>query len=214
MAADLIGSSGIQQTFVHDLESFFWVLLWIVLTQVETGWNDLRRSDFLETTFSPKIYGDSGSSSKLVSLTPNILHAHDFRIPGNTALTDFVHGLRSTVSSRYEFPPSREIPTYDPDRVDGEDQKAEEKYTSFKLMLYNQRSEYMKDHFKMLDAFSQILDDDKCWSKDDKANPQRFVPSRTAVCVSYPSSKRSRSVVEESGAFNTVSVSASKRRKG
>jgi len=38
MAAELIKSTNTPQTCAHDLESFFWVLLWIVMAQVETNW--------------------------------------------------------------------------------------------------------------------------------------------------------------------------------
>ncbi|KAF8498044.1 hypothetical protein F5888DRAFT_1567446, partial [Russula emetica] len=36
MAAELIECPKIRHTFIHDLESFFWVLMWIVVTQVPT----------------------------------------------------------------------------------------------------------------------------------------------------------------------------------
>ena len=52
MAADLVESSGIKQTFVHDLELFFWVLLWIVLTQVEIKLAGMFQSAHL---FEPRI---------------------------------------------------------------------------------------------------------------------------------------------------------------
>ena len=204
MAADLIGSPDIQQTFVHDLESFFWVLLWIVLTQVKTSWSNFKCSEFLDTTFSSRIYGDIGSTSKLWFLK-SIVTAKDFQIPGNLTLTDLVLGLKTVVSSRYEIQPSNEIRTYDPDRVDGEDVEAEKRYRA-DVEKYQFRSTFMDDHSKMLKAFSHILKDDKFWPEDDKASPWRFVPSTEQASASQSGTKRSRSVYEEG-------VSSSSKRR-
>jgi hypothetical protein len=56
MAADLVESSEIPQTLEHDLESFFWVILWIVMTRVPTNWTDEARSILINDTMSPKVY--------------------------------------------------------------------------------------------------------------------------------------------------------------
>ena len=56
MAADLMGSSDIPQTFVHDLESFFWVMLWIVKTLVPSSWSPSTRSE-IDAIMNPKSCG-------------------------------------------------------------------------------------------------------------------------------------------------------------
>jgi hypothetical protein len=54
MAADFVKRSDIPQTLVHDLESFFWVLLWLVLTKVETNWKGGRLSSFIMRPWTRK----------------------------------------------------------------------------------------------------------------------------------------------------------------
>jgi hypothetical protein len=106
MAADLVESPPLQQTFVHDLESFSWVLLWIVLTQVKTGWDDTSRSSFLRKTFTAK--EDLGREKKMFLKDPDSLDLDLFHIPGNTTLPQFLYGLKKTVSSRYDKQPIRD----------------------------------------------------------------------------------------------------------
>jgi len=64
MAADLIQDSSIPHTFVHDLESVFWVLIWIVVSYMPTTWDDGECSSFLKETMCPKVYGPRGGTRK------------------------------------------------------------------------------------------------------------------------------------------------------
>jgi hypothetical protein len=74
MAADLTENSSIPHTYVHDLESVFWVLIWVVVSYIPTAWEINERSSFLKETMCPKVYGDSG---------------------GGTAKRDFLQGGRA-----------------------------------------------------------------------------------------------------------------------
>ena len=64
MAAELIERPKIRHTFSHDLESFFWVLMWIVVTWVPTTWNESARSIFINGVMNPKVYSNIGSTEK------------------------------------------------------------------------------------------------------------------------------------------------------
>ena len=79
MAADLIDNPTIPQTFIHDLKSTFWVLLWVVLSYMKTNWNDATWSSALKETMSPWIYhssnGATGGRNKINFLSsPYSLH--------------------------------------------------------------------------------------------------------------------------------------------
>src|SRR6266849_1953782 len=122
MAADLVERSDIPQTFVHDLESFFWVLLWVVLTRVKTSWTEEQVSNFINGTMNPKVYADYGGWAKVWFLTSkDELSENHFKIPGNPILREFLKGLHSLVAVRHRGPPSmRDNPflaeNLDPDR--------------------------------------------------------------------------------------------------
>lgn len=88
MAADLVERPNTHQTFVHDLESFFLVLLWTVLTEVQTGWTDGHRSSFTGT-INPKIYSDWGGPAKTTFLISSIAVSEtEFQIPKNPTFAD------------------------------------------------------------------------------------------------------------------------------
>ncbi len=60
MAADLVQRSSIPHTFIHDLESAFWVMLWVVILYMPSSWDIGDRSYFLKETMSPRVYDNSG----------------------------------------------------------------------------------------------------------------------------------------------------------
>ncbi len=65
MAAELVEDPSILHTFEHDLESVFWVLLWMTLLYMKTTWDVGRRSSFLNNTMNPGVYMGSGGINKL-----------------------------------------------------------------------------------------------------------------------------------------------------
>src|SRR5258708_19925508 len=75
MAGDLIQQFNIWHTFAHDLESFFWVILWIVLTQVQTYYTDALCSSFIHRTSRPKVCSGIGGPLKRTCL--GSLHISD-----------------------------------------------------------------------------------------------------------------------------------------
>jgi len=96
MAADLVESPDIRQTLEHDLESFFWVLLWIVLMQVPCSWNISTRSKFIDNTMNPKVYDRSGGQTKKTFLTADDkLREKDFEIPNNKRLRKLLRAMKT-----------------------------------------------------------------------------------------------------------------------
>ena len=64
MAAALIEDPETPHTWEHDLESFFWVLIWAVVSYMPTSLTKEKRSNFLKDTMNPKVYGQCGGGEK------------------------------------------------------------------------------------------------------------------------------------------------------
>ena len=203
MAADLVASPNVRQTFVHDLESFFWVMFWIILTRVKCSWDVDKRSSFIGSTFSPRVYGRSGGDVKVNFLrSKETLMPKEFEIGGNPSLSELLFALKDLFSIRHSTPPSIEdYPRY----RDTERPSAEE----IRLMAERHRRalECLKDHAETLKIFENALRDP--WPTDnDEAKVQRLRLSKSDTDMSNHGSKRTREQAEEAnGTFNQPSSS-------
>src|SRR5258708_12558097 len=104
MAGDLVQQFNIWHTFAHDLESFFWVLLWSVLTWVPTYYTDAVRSSFIHGTMSLKVCSGSGGSAKINFLVSSHMLEEiekSFHLPTNPSLHTFLLQINHT----YLLPP-------------------------------------------------------------------------------------------------------------
>ena len=203
--AELVESSNKPHALVHDLESFFWVLLWIVLTQVKSNLTDKERTGYLnqmrptfysyqsnEGTMGSKDGVQSGGSSKRVILSSKALtNGGVFKIAGNTTLRDLLIAVRHLVAIPFNEPAKYESP-YAHDAGSALDSKYDEK-----IKAHNQGMVHLKSHKKMLSHFTQALADE--WPDNDKADPQVTLRSQSYDWYSQSDSKRSRSLVEEGG---------------
>ena len=194
MAADLVKSSNTLQTLEHDLESFFWVLLWIILTQVPC-WDIELRSQFINDTMRPNVYGQSGSQGKITFLTSNRLQG-GFKIPNNTTLPMFLSRVKLTVAARHHLDPS--LKKFNPKTGDDEKLKSKTRdRLKMDLTAYHKGLEYLKDHNVMLGQFKDTLHEE--WPSNDKAVYQAIIAPKSTIQLSNPGSKWSRSMVEENG---------------
>jgi hypothetical protein len=197
MAADLVESPRATHTFAQDLESFFWVLLWVVLKQVSTTWSDQARTSFLKTTMGPKLYTDCAGNEKSTFLTSAQLDRHDprFQIIGNHFLCDLVKNLKATVSGGYYPEPQMWEASGNPASEEDKDNfKAEHR-------LWEERQGYLQNHSKMLEHFEFALNEENEWPQNDKATVQPILRSNSSANVTNTSPKRSRSIAESSGVY-------------
>jgi hypothetical protein len=199
MAADLVESPHIKQTFVHDLESFFWVLLWVVLTLVKTNWDEAETSKCISTTFSPKVFetrkgvtGVNGKKDFLESSTR--LNETTFEVPGNTPLTGLLIGLKSLFAAKYVQEPKRKIHEYDPDALDGKKSRTDLEH-QIAVEDYNRRKGFLNGYVTILSQFKKAVTDTE-WPDNDAASPQPRLQSISETYSSHSSTKRSRSVYE------------------
>lgn len=206
MAADLVQSQNIEQKFIHDLESFFWVLLWIVLTQVETSWDSGTRSSFLSTTFSPKVYGHTGGSSKLMFLSSDGLDESKFSIPNNPTLADLLREVKKLFSYRHKEMPKKVKSIYDPSVIYGGEDLSQSTFQS-EVAVYDAYMGYLQSHSTFLGQLARALRLDARWPENDRASPQPFVPSVLEVYGTTSGNKRSRAL------FGSDSSLSSKRHQ-
>ena len=66
MAVDLVEDPTICQMFVHNIESAFFLLLWMSIHFVKSSWDEARCSNFINSIFQPQVFGGSGGSTKVM----------------------------------------------------------------------------------------------------------------------------------------------------
>jgi len=65
MAGDLVKDPTTPQTVVHDLESFYWVLLWICLVYMKTSKKIEECSSIVKETMCPRVYAGTSGDAKI-----------------------------------------------------------------------------------------------------------------------------------------------------
>jgi len=218
MAANLVRQSNIAHTFVHDLESAFWVLLWVAFAFMPNTWSDVDRSSFLRETMSPRVYATSGGRSKLFFMQAD--HSMwDFHVDNNFPLTGLIKNLKRTLSIRHTPRPS---PTLAPLWEDGPEailaeadddefsNTAKEHSGLVDQMIRNHDMlmRCLNDHSVILSMIQRSLRSPG-WPSNDAAVPQAVITCNEVLTSARTGSKRSRSVAEDNGVF--LRHSAAKR---
>ena len=212
MAGDLVQRLNIRHTFAHDLESFFWVLLWIFLTRVPTHYEDAFRSSFIHSTMNPKVCrGSRGPLKRIFLLSSSMLGEEEgvFQFPNNPPLGALLVAMKRTVADRYLDLPSEEsipesVKKIDPiiaalNRPDGtESDKSRDALraaaSDSQSMNHRKPLGFLKDHYIVSQLFTSALSNE--WPKDDKAEFQCILPLSSEAEAGRSGSKRSRTANE------------------
>jgi len=104
MAADLVENPAIPHTPKHNLESVFWVLLWMTLLYMKTSWSIKIRSSTLNSMMSPDVYQSSGGRGKL-DFMRNPCALNDLYTPDNPKMEELLVGVFQMVRKRLEEVP-------------------------------------------------------------------------------------------------------------
>src|SRR5258707_1561613 len=217
MARDLVQQFNIWHTFAHDLESFFWVLLWIVLTRVPTYYTDAVHSGFIHGTMSPKVCSGSRGSTKMNFLVSSRMleeRVEDFHLPNNPSLHALLVEMKRTVANWYLSLPSKKESTPEPKSIkkidaisialkrDGvtESDKSRKALhvapNNFETMNHSMTMMLglLKDHHVVVELFSMALL--APWPTNDKAERKPILLPSSAIEASHSGSKRSQSTIE------------------
>ena len=213
MAADLVFSPVTAHTFVHDIESAFWVLLWAVFAHMPTSWTAGARSSFLKDTMSPRVFMGSGGSNKKFFITSHeAFSGVTIGQPENSILRDFLSSLRSLLAIRHELPPSPPS-VFDPIHIQATLRKetegtlSEEAATTVvshsqvmnqPIERYEAMKDMLKDHWIVIAMFRMALDTHG-WPEDDHTVCQHIVPSNDVETAMHSSLKRLWDVAKGSG---------------
>ncbi len=210
MAGDLIQQFNIWHTFAHDLESFFWVLLWIVLTQVPTYYTDAVCSSFIHGMMSPKVCSGSGGSAKTNFLVSSCMleeRVEDFCLPNNPSLHALLVEIKCTVADWYLSLPSKKESTPKPESVKKIDTisialkcdgitESDESHKAlhvaandFETMNCSMMLGLLKDYHVVVELFSMALL--ALWPTNDKAECKPILLPSSAIEASHSGSKRS-----------------------
>jgi len=216
MAADLVEKPSLPQTAIHDVESIYWVLLWICLSFLENSLSPGLRSSILNTTMNPKAYDGTGGRNK-AGFISNCSSLDGLVFPNNTPMTDVLQILHYKLGARY-----REIPAYlvsvirshaAPDRTQSAEQSIEQSAEQGAEQGTKQGAEQgaeqgakqskKSDHEEILNILKVYLSCDG-WPDEDPAVLQELLLSEEETFAFYSGSKRSRSVAKRNGVFGAL----------
>jgi serine/threonine protein kinase len=182
MAADLVHAPNTPHLPMHDLESAFWILMWIALTYMHSNWSVGTRSSFIKETMNPKVFVSSGGQNKLFFMQARVT-LRSFAVDQNLQLTRLIRNLKDFFTDYHEENASAQVDDSSP-KLD--DPEAE-----------------LTDHQKVLEIFNNALKSPD-WPDNDGAQLQYIVPSNDVQISMHSSSKRSREVAEESGVYSQL----------
>jgi serine/threonine protein kinase len=199
MAADLIANPRISQTFVHDLESAFYIMFWLSLKYLPNSYDPSKRGSVLSQVFNP-IPLDSPLSWTRSSTYPDSLHNHGsdskanwmansedvnhFKVTGNDPLSCLLVSLKNMLGPRH----------YSANIIDVVINQL--KMAHPLENLDNFREKFIKngvvEYSRVLDVLNVALREQ--WPDDDSAQLQRIELPPDAQISSLSGSKRSRSM--------------------
>jgi hypothetical protein len=216
MAAELIQHPETPQTFIHDLESAFWVLIWVVVSYMPTNMDAGKRSNFLKDIMSPKVYDKSSSGLEKVDflwrrevptvpgvenigfLLSELIKLFAFRYPVVETTTPPDAKFASVMEAMDAEAADINMDTADDadnagDKDPNEDPKEESNAKEDKLNAVYRRG--LENHLGVIALFAAILRRNG-WPQSDKADPQEMVLSRDEKCGMLAGTAKSRSVAE------------------
>jgi len=183
LAVDLMMHPTITQTFVHDLESAFYVLLFQALRHMQTNWQANACSYVLNVILNPPSYGDTGVWRRRNFMgDSDSLKGFEVLDGGskplcNQPFTALIHDLKKFLAERHFLPPA----------------------THGSIFLDIDTYEKLKyRHDAVIEMFDTALSSSG-WPENDAATPQPIVEFESAASSRYTSSERSSLAYESSG---------------
>jgi hypothetical protein len=207
MAADLVEDPTICQTFVHDIESAFFLLLWMSIRFVKSNWDKARRSNFINSIFQPQVYGGSGGSTKVMFMQSKGLESLEFTT--NVPLALLLRAWQKMLSFRHVKPPAAHAEEFDVRDAIRQGQRAEsaskpvatnessQKQYQHKLRDHELFISALQNHNAILTVLDTLL---RCngWPDLEPAERQSIILSHVEKQFLRSSSKRCREAAAES----------------
>ena len=207
MAVDLIASPNTAHTFVYNLKSTLWVLLWITYAYMHTNLTAGVCSSFLKQAMNPRVFGNTGGDAKLNFIQSKGLLDRIIVIK-NIILLSFLKDLKKTLavchllwlslSSHSDYNPLRILAEIHGEYPDGDAGML--KSIKRQIQDFNNLTVGLKDHWLILNLFDKVLKSPN-WSDNDEAALQEVLLDEEMQANINSSSKQSKSIAEESGIY-------------
>ena len=107
MSATLVKHRRAHQTFVDNLESFFYVMLWLALMYLSNSMSPPNLTSFVQLVLDPVEYQGTGGNSKAIFLVGRT-DLWDLSFPRQPLLQPLLNELAILFAVRYETKPSNE----------------------------------------------------------------------------------------------------------
>jgi hypothetical protein len=200
MAADLVLKSSIPQTFVHDLESAFWVMIWVALLYLPSNWDATDRLSFIRGTMNPPVFRGSGGFNKIHYMQSG-RSLSGLRFDSNEILDQLLSNLKMALAVRHQDRPTPNTnnPYARPRKNVPEVDTASS--GSYATAEHNKLLASLKDHQCILELIHQHLLSPS-WPESDAAKYQPVLQADDAQTPLNSSSKRPWDVVELDGGFH------------
>lgn len=101
MVAELIENPKAIQTVEHNIESIFWVLLWICILYMDTNLDVRQRSSLIKGTMSPSVYVNTGGNGK-VDFLANKARLNLLETPTSQPIAVLLKLLHGSVGKRFQ----------------------------------------------------------------------------------------------------------------
>ena len=100
MAAELTVNPSILHTPEHDLESVFWVLLWVTLLYMSNTWNSSSFSSTVNDIMNPKVYSGRGGPVKQHFIRDKYSMLN-LKTPNSTGMETLLKDIHKVFCERY-----------------------------------------------------------------------------------------------------------------
>ena len=157
MSAALVMNNNAQHTFVDDLESVLYVIIWLVLMYSPNSMTVAQRTAFMQGILDPKQYSGMGGTTKADFLQGRTA-LQNITFPGRPKLPGLLRELATLFAVRYEILPTNDSITF----------------PVFKIH-YQQRTEHLKSHKYIIESISDAIRDPQMWPTDDAAVQQSLL---------------------------------------
>jgi len=101
MATDLVKDPIINHTFIHDLESAFYIIFWLSIRLLPNSWTPQKRALVMCDLFNPLAFSNVGTFTKKNWMAEGVAETSNFHIIGNTALTGLILSLLLFFQARH-----------------------------------------------------------------------------------------------------------------
>jgi hypothetical protein len=162
MSAALVKNNDAPHTFVDDLESVLYVIIWLVLMYSPNSMAVEQRTAFVQGVLDPKQYLGTGGTTKADFLKGRT-SLQDLIFQGRPLLPGLLVELATLFAVRYEILPTNNSPMFEAFRTH-----------------FQQRMDHLKSHKHITKLISDAIQDTQKWPTDDAAVQQRLLSSEWA----------------------------------